>query len=270
MLSYPRMSFQGKRVMAFESRRAAEIAQLIRLNGGEPIVAPSMREVPIERNEAAFSFAEKLFRHEFQAVVLLTGVGTRYLAKVLATRYPEDGFPTALRSLTTVVRGPKPAAVLREWNVQIDLFAKEPNTWREVLAVMEGRPERQIALQEYGRPTPELVAGLQERGATVTTVPVYQWELPEDTHPLRAAVHQLARQQADVVLFTTGVQVQHLLQIAVEEGVEAEVRQALHVIPIASIGPTCTEALEENGFRPKMEPSHPKMGILVREAALQL
>src|SRR5258707_203361 len=58
------MSFAGLKVVAFESRRAAEMAQLIRKQEGEPIIAPSMREAPIERNEEAFRFAERLLAGE--------------------------------------------------------------------------------------------------------------------------------------------------------------------------------------------------------------
>src|SRR5690606_707660 len=71
------MSFAGKRVLSLESRRAVETAELIRRNGGEPFVAPSMREVPLERNEAAFQFAERLLSGEFDMMIFLTGVGTR-------------------------------------------------------------------------------------------------------------------------------------------------------------------------------------------------
>src|SRR3989475_10978942 len=39
-------ALNGLRVVSFESRRAAEMAELIRNYGGEPIQAPSMREVP--------------------------------------------------------------------------------------------------------------------------------------------------------------------------------------------------------------------------------
>lgn len=263
------MSFAGLRVLAFESRRAPEIAQLIRLNGGEPVVAPSMREVPLEANQEAFAFAERLFAGEFDMMVLLTGVGTRYLHQLLNNRYPPDRFPAALRQLTTVVRGPKPAAVLRELNVPIHLFAREPNTWREVLTVTEGRPERRLAVQEYGRSSPELLSGFEERGCSVTTVRVYQWELPSDTAPLRNAIERLLSGSIDVTLFTTGVQIEHVLQVAREQGREEDVRQALHRTVLASIGPTCSEALLEEGLPPDLEPSHPKMGVLVQETAAQ-
>src|SRR5713226_4141921 len=147
------MSFAGLKVISFESRRAAEMAQLIRKQQGEPIVAPSMREAPIERNEEAFRFAERLFAGGFDMMILLTGVGTRILDQAIAAKFGTGCFADALRRISVVVRGPKPAAVLRELKVPVTITVPEPNTWREVLSATEGRPERRIAVQEYGRPS---------------------------------------------------------------------------------------------------------------------
>ena len=160
-------------------------------------------------------------------MILLTGVGTRLLAKVLAARYGEGRFAEALRALTVVARGPKPVAALREMDVKPAVVAPEPNTWRELVAAIEGRPERRIAVQEYGRSNPDMLATLRARGAEVTTVRVYGWDLPEDTAPLREAARRLAHGEADVALFTTARQIDHLMKIAEDEGLEREVREAL-------------------------------------------
>jgi uroporphyrinogen-III synthase len=261
------MPFDGVSVLAFESRRATEMERLISNQGGVPFVAPSMREVPIESNAEALAFAEKLFSGEFDMVILLTGVGTRYLNRVLATKYPAEQFPDALRKVTVVARGPKPVAACREMEVPVALVAPEPNTWREVLAVVRDRPECRIAVQEYGRTNPELLAGLAAHGAHVTPVPVYQWDLPEDTGPLREAVRRLATGAFDVVLFTTSVQVDHLIRIAEEDALMGKVRECLDRTVIASIGPTTTEALAEHGITADFSPAHPKMGQLVVETA---
>ncbi len=261
------MSFAGMQVLSLESRRSAEIAELIRKQGGAPVLAPSMREAPLERNEAAFQFAERLFAGEFDMMVLLTGVGTRRLHQVLATRYPPERFPEALRRMTVVARGPKPAAALRGLDVPVTVTVPEPNTWRELLAAIRDRPERRIAVQEYGRSNPELLDGLRQRGAEVTTVRVYQWDLPEDTAPLRAAAGLLAGGELHVALFTTSIQIEHLLRIAAEDGSEAAVLANLRAMVVGSIGPTTSEALEEAGVHPDLEPSHPKMGLLVLETA---
>jgi uroporphyrinogen-III synthase len=261
------MSFDGMRVIALESRRAAEIAQLIRTHGGDPFVAPSMREVPLEHNEQAFAFAERLFAGEFDMMIFLTGVGTRALASVLASRFGADRFPEALRRLTTVTRGPKPIAALRNMNVPIGIAVPEPNTWREILAVTRDRPERRIAVQEYGRSNPDLLDGLRARAADVTAVQVYQWDLPVDLEPLREAALRIASAKADVILFTTSVQVEHLMRVAEDLGLRPTVEQGLRRMLVASVGPTTTEALDDFGIQPDLEPSHPKMGFLVKETA---
>ncbi|MBZ5672936.1 MAG: uroporphyrinogen-III synthase [Acidobacteriia bacterium] len=261
------MQFDGLRVLSLESRRSAEIEKLIRARGGDPFVAPSMREIPLQDNPQAFAFAERLFAGEFDTVIFLTGVGARLLNQILETRYPPGSFIDALRKLAVVVRGSKPAAVMREWNVPVAVSVPEPNTWREILSATEARPERNIAVQEFGRSSLELLEGLRARGAQVTTVPVYQWELPEDTGPLREAVRRLAASRFDVVLFTTSVQIPHLLRIAAEEKLEEQVRAALHRTMVASVGPSTSETLREHNLPVDFEPSHPKMGFLVNETS---
>jgi uroporphyrinogen-III synthase len=188
---------------------------------------------------------------------------------VLASRYPRQAFAEALRKITVVARGPKPLAVLREMQVPVAVAVPEPNTWRELLAATAARPERNIAIQEYGKSNPELLAGLRARGAEVTAVRVYQWDLPEDTAPLREAVRRIADSHADVAMFTTSIQLTHLFRIAAEAGMEEAVHNNLRRMVIASIGPTTTEALEEFGLVPDIVPSHPKMGFLVKETADQ-
>ena len=261
------MSFHGLRVLALESRRAAEMEQLILKQDGQPFVAPSMREIPLAQNDEAFAFAERLFAGGFDMVILLTGVGTRQLHRLLATRYPEAAFAEALRRVTLVARGTKPVAALRDMSLKPAIVAPEPNTWRELLAATEGRPERRIALQEYGRSNPELIDALRARGAEVTPVRVYQWDLPEDVEPLREAVRRLAAGAFDAALFTTAIQMVHLARVARELGIEDSALANLRRCHVYSIGPTTTEALEEFGVHPIMEPSHPKMGFLVKEAA---
>ncbi len=267
--------FDGLRVLSLESRRGPEMARLIETYGGEAVVAPSMREVPLESNVQAVEFVGKLAGKQFDMVIFLTGVGTRALARVADSVCPREEFVAALRGVSVVARGPKPIAVLREMGVAMTLAAPEPNTWRELLGALDEQREtlplagRSVAVQEYGRSNPELLAGLAERGAVVTTVPVYQWALPEDLEPLRMAVRRIAAGEIDVALFTTSIQVAHLLQVAAEMKLEDEVRRAFARIVVASIGPMTSEELRAEGFAADIEATHPKMGFLVKEAAEQ-
>jgi len=255
------------RVLALESRRAVETAELIRRQGGDPFIAPAMREVPIGENSRVFRFADRLFAGEFEMMIFLTGVGARQLNRILSERYGETAFADALRKIAVVARGPKPLAFLREMGITPSVVAPEPNTWRELVRVIGGCNERRIALQEYGRDNAELLEALRARGAEVTTVRVYQYGLPLDPEPLREAARRLAAGEFRAVLFTSAVQIEHLAQVAREQGVEQPMLEALRRCLIGSIGPTTTEALQEFEIQPTFEPSHPKLGILVKEAA---
>ena len=262
--------FNGLRVIALESRRSVKMARLIEFHGGVPRVAPSMREVPIERNQHALRFAAALLSGRFDMMIFLTGVGTRALTKVVETRYRREDFVEALTKVTVVARGPKPIAALKDLGVPIDVKVPEPNTWRDLLQAIDPVPTGlRVALQEYGKPNLALIQALRDRRAHVTPVPVYQWELPEDTGPLRQAIRDMTERRADVVLFTTSVQVPHLFTIAAEMQVEDRLRTALVHVMVASIGPICSETLLDHGVHIDMEPRHPKMGILVQEAAEQ-
>jgi uroporphyrinogen-III synthase len=159
--------------------------------------------------------------------------------------------------------------VIRELGLVPDVQVPEPNTWRELLTAMQSRPEKRLALQEYGESNPELLDGLRALGKEVTPIRIYGWELPEDTGPLRQAAAKLIAGEFDVVLLTTSTQMVNLMKIAAEEGIAQQALESLRSAFIGSIGPTTSETLEEYGLKPDFEPSHPKMGLLVNESAAQ-
>ncbi len=251
------------------------MAKLIENYGGTPIVAPSMREIPLESNKEALEFARELMAGSFAMVIFLTGVGTRALARVVETAYSLDDFRAALGRVAVVARGPKAAAALKELGVRVTVNVPEPNTWKELLRALDEQsvslPLRgmRVAVQEYGSPNQELLDGLAARGANAVRVPVYQWALPEDTAPLREAVKAIARGEIDVALFTTSVQVAHLLRITEEMKFERALREAFSRIAVGSIGPVTSQELREQNLPVDFEPAHPKMGFLVNEAAQQ-
>lgn len=265
-------SFEGLRVLSLESRRAKEVEKLIRTYNGEPFVVPAMREVALESNLAAFEFIDTLLAGGFDLVIFMTGVGVRAILDIAATRQQSDAVIEALRSTKVAARGPKPQAALREIKVPVTLTAAEPSTWRELMQAIDAHfgaslAGFHIALQEYGASNPDLLAALSERSARVTKVPVYQWALPEDLRPLRECVLGVANGSVDVVLFMTAVQVIHLFQVAEEMKSTEDLRNGLRSTVIVSVGPTTSEELAHYGITPDFEPSRPKMGFLVNEAA---
>ena len=262
--------FAGLTVAAFESRRSGEMGHLIEKLGGVPRVSPSMREVGLARNDAAIDFARRTVAGEFNVVIWMTGVGVKHLMAGIEDDAGRREFLQALTRVTTFARGPKPVAALKEFGQTPTHRVPEPNTWREVLSTIDQHlplAGRRVAVQEYGVPNPHLVAGLEARGAAVTTVHVYRWDLPEDTGPLEANVRALAAGELDVVLFTSSQQVLNVLGMADRLGLGERLRGRWPQMVVASIGPTTSETLHAHEIPVDIEPEHSRMGQLVSAAA---
>ena len=206
------MAFDGLRILSLESRRSEEMGILLRKQGGEAFIAPSMREVPIADNPDVFTFYERLRHGDFEMVILLTGVGARAVDTILGPGL----FAAELKKVAVVPRGPKPQAVLREWGVPWAVSAPSPNTWRELLAVTADRPERRIAVQEYGRPNEDLLAGLRERGCEVTAVRVYQWALPDAAGRIAYAIFDQGSLTLDLPFTTNFYLIESILRLRLD------------------------------------------------------
>ena len=267
--------FHALRVLAFESRMAADMARLIRRHAGEPLVVPALREIPIplQDNGAVFRFGVKLILHQVDILILMTGVGTKALFEVLQTRYPLAEIIEGLKKTIVVTRGPKPLAVLKSLGLEANITVPEPNTWQDVIATLDYyRPVQglKIAIQEYGVSKPEMIEDLKKRGAEVFSVPVYRWALPEDTKPLEAAIGEVLKGVIDAMMITNAAQIDHVMQIAERSHNAQAFREACKKMVVASIGPTATEGLRHHELQVDFEPSHPKMGILVKEFSEQV
>lgn len=262
------MSFAGLRVLSLESRRAKEIEAQIRRLDGDAFVAPSVEERALEDHSDVLRFLEQMEAGEFDLVVCMTGAGIAFLRDVVSVHASVVRLAKALRRVTIVCRGPKPVPVLRAMEVPVHVIVPEPNTWKEIVDAVASRSERRIAVQEYGRPNLEMMRALEDLGAHVTPVAIYRWQLPEDLAPLEEAARRLADRVFDVVLFTSSIQLDHLLEVARAMGIEGKVTDTLReYVAIASVGPVMTASLESHGLPVDIIPNHPKMGSLVKAAA---
>ena len=142
-----RPNFLGLRVLVLESRRAREMASLVTTYGGRPIDGAVDARGPARIQHRGAEFADRLVQDEFDLVVLLTGVGTRALIDSWSRcRHQRDTFVAALAAHPD--RGSRPEAGGRAAGAEDHawLIAPEPNTWRELLAALDGR-RSELSLQ---------------------------------------------------------------------------------------------------------------------------
>jgi uroporphyrinogen-III synthase len=264
---------KGARVALLEARMSSELASLVERNGGNPYSVPAVREQELDAGEQVAEFVRRITAGEFQIVIFLTGVGARRLFEAADRLGSLQQLFLALKDVTKVCRGPKPVAVLRKAGLQIDVTAREPHTTNELLEALEPfeLSGTGIALQHYGERNVHLAEALEARGAALTELTLYEWQLPEDIEPLRRLVEEIIAGSVDVVAFTSQIQVRNLFKVARDINLDSDLARALKdKTLVASIGPTCTSALHEFGVDPDVVPDHPKMGPLILALAAYL
>src|ERR1700690_3981139 len=129
-------SLAGLHVAAFESRRNSALAELISQHGGKPEVVPAMCEVSPPRNPEAIDFANRVITGQVDALIFTTGSGVRQLVEQIQRNVDRARFLAAVSDVTTIARGPKPVAALRELGIDARHCTAEPHTWREILQVV--------------------------------------------------------------------------------------------------------------------------------------
>ncbi len=253
----------GRTIVLLEARRARELRDLVRRQGGEPWSVPCMQELPPDDSSESVTRLRELCEKGADLVICLTGVGTRRLFELAGQLDLEPRLREVFDKAIVAVRGPKPTAVLRELGVRIDRTAAEPNTSREVLDAIKDDAFRRAAVQLYGGPDPELRAGLEARGASVLELPLYKWALPQDVQPLRELIDGLDR--ADALVVTSATQIHNLFSVAEQEGKARQLADGLNKLTVAAVGPIAAGALRDHGVHVDVEPEHPHMGTLVRD-----
>lgn len=264
------LPLSGLRVAVFEGRRASRMAELVARQGGEAVVAPATRVVPLDPGPDAVELAARLRDGRLDAMLFLTDTGVRLLPEVMAPVIGRDALLSHLSALRLGARGPKTAGALRELGLPDAVVSEPPHTWRSLVTSFDGAfslAGRAVAVQESGRVHARLRAMLMELGAEVIEVAVYRWALPEDTAPLAAAAEGLAQGTIRVALFTNGAQIDHLLSLAAELGFDDPLRRALRGAVVGAVGPHCASRLAVFGIEAGIVADPPRMERLVEETA---
>lgn len=266
-MAYPvaMAALQGRTVAVLQARHGDVLAELVRRHGGEPCLAPCLREVRSDDRDALTAALGRVAVEAPDLAIFQTGVGTVALFDLAADLGLGDMLAERLAASTVLARGPKPLSVLHRRGVRVDLRTAEPHTTADVIAMIDSRSSpRTVLLQHYGASNDALLEHLRER-ATVIEVFTYSWALPEDLRPVLDFLRRLENREVDATMFTSASQVENLHLIAEQAGSAAALGDWLnHRTATAAVGPTTAHALEERGVSAVVQPFHPKMAPLVQ------
>lgn len=240
----------GKTVALPETRQLEDLAELLEREGATAWRCPMVSIVDNPDAAPVVAWLEELAGLRFDYLVLMTGEALRRLLGFADRARLREHVIAALQKTRKVTRGPKPVRALREIGLQPDLVADSPTT-AGVMATLQPEPlqGKTVGLTLYGEPNPELVSFLENAGARVSTVLPYVYAPAADTARVVEVIERMGRGEIDFIAFTSSPQVDRLWEVAQEQGLETDLKQALARTKVAAVGPVVADALRERGVR---------------------
>lgn len=248
------------------ARRREELGALLQRRGARVVDAPAIRIVPLADDGELRAATQECLAGPLDVVVATTGIGFRGWLEAAEGWGQGAALVKHLAGATLLARGPKARGAIRAAGL-LDAWSPASESSSEVLdhLLERGVAGYRIAVQLHGEPLPDFVDALRGAGASVVTVPVYRWVLPEDVTPLRRLVELATTGQLDAVAFTSAPAVASMLRIADACGQRETLLAALRrdVLP-ACVGPVTAGPLERLEV-PTVQPDRYRLGALVRE-----
>jgi uroporphyrinogen-III synthase len=236
--------------MVPESRELDLFAGMLEGEGAATVRCPLVSILDVADPAPVEAWLRRLVMDEFDDLVLLTGEGLRRLMGVAERAGLKEAAVAAIGRLRTVIRGPKPAKALRELGLTPGVSAEAP-TSDGVIRTLRGLDltGHRVGVQLYpGNPNAPLLDALTAAGATVDTVVPYRYASDSESDKVADAIRALAAGGIDFIAFTSTPQLDRLMKVADERGLQAELKEGLSRTGIAVAGPVVGKVLEDMGF----------------------
>jgi uroporphyrinogen-III synthase len=243
-------TLKGRTIALAEGRQLEELAQMLEKEGALALRCPMINILDAPDAAAVVTWLRDLIADKFAYVILMTGEALRRLLGFAEREGIRQESVAALSRTRTITRGPKPVRALKEVGLNPTKVAESPTT-DGVIATLRNESLRgkTVGVTLYGEPNPTLVRFLEQAGATVHTVLPYVYAPASDSDRVVELISRMAKGGIDVIIFTSSPQVDRLYQVAVEKGLENELRQGLTQTRIAAVGPVVAENLREKGAK---------------------
>lgn len=241
-----------------ESRELDVFATLLERRGASVLRCPLVDILDAPDPAPVLDWLRRFNAGGCDDLLLFTGEGLSRLLDVLDRHAPADrvDFIARLAQVRIVVRGPKPARVLRELGLRPERIA-EPATTPGMIACLRefDLRGRRVGVQLYGsEPNVPLMTFLAEAGAQALPVAPYRYADDACDTDVLALMRRLQQGEVDAIAFTSLQQVERLFRLANGQGQGEALNEALRRTVVAAVGPVVAEALTRRGVAVKVVP----------------
>lgn len=262
----------GFRVAITADRRADEQAELIARRGGDTLLGPVIRTLPLGDEEGLLASTRALIESPPDLVVLSTALGVRGWCTSAEGLDMLDDLRAALGGAQVLARGPKAAGAAMTYGIDVG-WQTPAATYAELLDHLAARPANgpdgrplRCAVQLDGERVSSLTPRIAALGYEVVPVPVYRWDLPADMGPALRLVSAVADGAVDAVTFTSAHAVHNFAAIARTAGVLPQVLSSMSsgAVAVVAVGPVTASTIRSIGITDCVEPDHPRLGAMVQ------
>jgi uroporphyrinogen-III synthase len=240
---------QGRRIAVPESRELDLFAGMLERQGAIAIRCPLVSIHDVEDAAPVHAWLQRHAGGQHDSLVLYTGEGLTRLLGFARRSGMEAEVIAGLRRTRKIVRGPKPAKVLRSIGLSPDVTAEEPTT-AGLIATLSTHDlrGRRVGVQLYPGGEDLLTGFLDESGAEADPILCYRYASDEEDERVVRLVDEIVTGVIDLIAFTSTAQVRRLQEVARKSDRAAALDAAMQRVLIAAIGPVTAQAVEEAGW----------------------
>jgi uroporphyrinogen-III synthase len=240
-------ALSGKVVAVPETRQLDVFCGLLERRGATVLRCPLIAIKDAPEPQPVLQWIEAFNAGQCSELILLTGEGLRRLLSCIDQHQPtwRALFLKRLAEVRTITRGPKPARVLRELQLQPTFSAAAPTTAGviETLRTIDLRGHC-VGVQLYGsEPNLPLIDYLRSAGAQPMPVSPYVYADAVDDAQVHDLVARMASGAVDIIAFTSMAQVNRLFTVGQADALQT----AFARVQVAAVGPVVRDALAQQG-----------------------
>jgi uroporphyrinogen-III synthase len=234
-----------------ETRLLDVLAGLLERRGATIWRCPMVAILDHPNQAAVLQWIREFIQDPPTLTILLTGEGLRRLLGCADRAGLAQEFADALARQPMLVRGPKPARVLKELGLDARWSAAAPTT-AGVIETLQGMALAgcPVGVQLYGEePNHPLMTALQQAGALARPVAPYVYAPKSDDEQVVALIHALDQGRIDAMVFTSQPQYRRLRDVAQDHALSEVLVRGMARTRVAAIGPVAADDLMRQGIR---------------------
>lgn len=279
------LSLTGLRIAITSSRRASELAYIVKNFGGIPHFAPT---IAIEANQGISkeieNFITRIIEGSIDYVIFMTGPGVYLFMLAARDLGLEKKLVKALNQTIIISRSFKPKYALAKHGVQTAIVPDE-NTSEGIARLLNNYDiqNKNIAILSHGSYPVGLKEQLMTAGAQVIEHSIYKYSLelnesgakilnsmgfgyksPEEQKVIEL-VEEINNGLIDAITFTSPPAVHGLFNIAELHHMKKSLQSTLNNYTIiVAVGPSTKKALEQNSIKVDVVPNIYKIGPMIK------